>query len=270
MATCNHTAFIRRGIIKMAYRGLAVAIALTCAACGGGGGGGESPAPAPAPTSPPQKTPIVFMLRGDSTDAGACSQTNDPHCINGRTSPTPAQLMQQDFDSLFGAGKVMVVDAAAGGSKLQDDLNGTAPYVVPLATSLAGSDADIVATNSEINDLFSTETPDQYAVYLQQYIQTVHAAGKLPVLLEPNPVCANTASITPYTQQQFLAQMRSIAAAQSITLAMTFDAFSQVGPTPIGSDCIHPTYTGYVFKESQYIKTLQPLLQGMLVARGLL
>jgi hypothetical protein len=170
---------------------------------------------------------------------------------------------------MFGTGKVIVEDGSVPGSKLQDDVTGTVTFDVPLATALSTADADIVATNSEINDLATGEAPATYNAYLEQWVQTVRASAKLPLLIEPNPVCTTFQSTT-YTQQQFLAMIRSLAAAESVTLLTGYDAFTQVNPTPIGSDCIHPTYAGYVFKESQYIKTLAPLIQGILSARGLL
>jgi lysophospholipase L1-like esterase len=163
---------------------------------------------------------------------------------------------------------VLVEDESVPGTKLQDDLSPNTTSANPLATHLASSDADIVATNSEINDYFSSESSGDYAVLLQQWVQTVRAANKTPLLIEPNPVCRAAASA--YTQQDFVAQMRAQGAALGVPVIPMFDAFSQLNPQPIGPDCIHPTSVGYVFKESQLIAALAPLIQQMLAQRGML
>ncbi|KVT68935.1 SGNH/GDSL hydrolase family protein [Burkholderia ubonensis] len=256
------------------------ALALSLCACGGGGDNTPSSpttsgsAPAPASAAKP-KTHIAIYVDGDSTNWGenpdsptrqAAPSTGHP--VTGRAIPSPAQLLQADFDEALGAGVVTVIDGSIPGSTLSADLQGTAPVSTPLSTRLAQlpTPADIVITNSEINDQYVLRTtPDQYRSWLEQWVQTVKAAGAVPILEEPNPICRPgfDTSMT----DEFVVTMRQFAATQGIAVLPTYDAF-KLYPVwnlkLISSDCVHPDDAGYAFKESNYFPSLLPVVKEML------
>lgn len=236
------------------------------------GGGGSSPAPvaAAAPAKQAVQLPIKVAWRGDSTDWGVCTALPPTY----RCSPTPAQLAQADFDKALGAGVVLVVDQSAPGSTLKQDLTGTGEFAAtaygtgqPLATVLAGvdQDASIVVTNSEINDqLVEQDTPDAYQTDMQNWITTVQAAGKTPVILEPNPV-APTALNAPSDDGSwinalaYVAAEHTAAAMYGVAVAPLYNAFIDVPQwnlVYIGPDGVHPNAAGYAYKEQQYFPTL--------------
>lgn len=264
---------------------LVAAMLSACAGCGGGGGGGPSdstpsgtaPASPPVASAPPAAAPpalkktFVVMIRGDSTNYGShpgdtCDGAPNQTCDN------PAALMQTDFDILFGKGVVQVVNRAEPGSTLEDDLNGTGPYTAgTLASELSTSNADIVLTNAELNDATYATPIGQYQANLEQWVAIVRAAGKTPVIEEPNPTCmtgygsigANGARTTdqPYIDAQHAASL-----AVNVTVLPVTDAFlAQTGwQALLQADCEHPADTGYEFKEGQYMKNLYPIVAAML------
>jgi lysophospholipase L1-like esterase len=91
-------------------------------------------------------------------------------------------MLQQEF------GDVTVENRSVSATTLRDALTGANGYGAPLAAYLATSNASWVLENYGINDL-RTETPDSYRALLVQFIETVRATGKIPVLEEPNPLC---------------------------------------------------------------------------------
>ncbi|KVN30688.1 hypothetical protein WJ63_07860 [Burkholderia pyrrocinia] len=230
--------------------------------------------PTPASAARP-KTHIVIYADGDSTNWGenpdsptlqAAPSSGQP--LTRRAIQSPAQLLQADFDKALGAGVVTVIDGSIPGSTLPADLQGTAPVPTPLATRLAQlpTPADIVITNSQINDQYLLRaTPDQYRSWLQQWVQTVKAAGAVPVLEEPNPICRPGFDIS--MTDEFVATMRQFAATQGLTVLPTYDAF-KLYPVwnlkLISSDCVHPDDAGYAFKEANHFPTLLPVAKEML------
>ncbi|WGS43715.1 SGNH/GDSL hydrolase family protein [Burkholderia sp. JSH-S8] len=268
--------------MKNRITALAAGTALVFSLCACGGGGDNAPSspttsgsvPAPASAAKP-KTHIVIYAGGDSTNSGenpdsSTRQTapSTGHPVIGRAIRSPAQLLQADFDKTLGAGVVTVIDGSIPGSTLAADLQGTAPVPTPLATRLAQlpTPADIVITNSQINDQYLLrETPDQYRSWLQQWAQTVKAAGAVPVLEEPNPICRPEFDI-PITDE-FVATMRAFAATQGLTVLPTYDAFKLYPAWNlklISSDCVHPDDAGYAFKESNYFPSLLPVAKEIL------
>lgn len=261
--------------MKTYLTALAAGAALVCtlSACGGGGSSGSptQAATAAAPAAPvtpvapvtPAKKHIVIFLDGDSTNWGV-----DTDYPSQRTANTPAMRMQADFDAAL-PGQVTVIDGTISGSSLSHDLQSGWPVTVPLATRLAqlATPADIVITNSEINDQYTlSETPDQYAAWLQQWIATVRAANAAPVFEQPNPVCrepgANIAE-----SDLFVDTMGATAAAAGVSVLPLYAAFKSYPnwcTALLDSDAIHPSDAGYAFKESQYFAALFPLVKKMM------
>lgn len=221
--------------------------------------------PVNAPGSP--KTHVTVMIRGDSTNYGSHPGVNCG-AVPGQTCANPAALMQTDFDILFGQGVVTVIDRAEPGSTLADDLNGNLPYgeLGPLASELSKQYADIVITNSEIND-YTHSTPQQYQANLTQWVDTVRAAGMLPIVQEPNPVCLTLPSGTSARDDsQYLDSMHTVSLLDNVTVLPVYNPYlAQPGwMTTLQADCVHPQDSGYEFKEGRYMANLAPIIKAML------
>lgn len=284
---------------------MSLGCAATLSACGGGGGGGDNsqsasssaqqssgsakqPAgsdtttcknvidsngntfcvPINLPSAP--KTHITVMIRGDSTNYGSHPGMNCGS-VPAQTCANPTALMQADFDILFGPGVVTVVDRAEPGSTLADDLNGNMPYgeLGPLARELSQQYADIVITNSEIND-YTHATPQQYQANLTQWVDTVRAAGMLPIVEESNPVCLTRPSGTvARDDSQYLDAMHSVSLLDNVTVLPVYSSYlAQTNwPTTLQADCVHPQDSGYEFKEGQYMRNLYPIVKTLLASR---
>ncbi|NPT59120.1 SGNH/GDSL hydrolase family protein [Paraburkholderia elongata] len=266
---------------------LAAVLAINLAGCGGGGGSGT-----PTPTSttaagpaPAHKTHATIYLDEDSTGYGADIDSPNKvqypgigNGIAGRVDPSPAQMMQADFDAALGAGVVTVIDGSIPGGTLMHSLQGLAPDTAPLATRLAQltTPADIVITNSEINDQYVLgENVSTYITWMQQWISTVTAAGAVPVYAEPNPICRSDMNLAdPQTGTNAL-----VAAADQLFGASGYTALPNLAnfenyttpPNPqpwniafMSSDCVHPNDAGYAFKEKNYFAALLPVVRKML------
>ncbi len=178
--------------------------------------------------------------------------------------------MQTDFDAALGAGVVTVIDGATPGATFQADLQATGVVAQSISARLGSltTPADLVLSNFEINDQYVlAESPQTYASWEQQWVQTVKAAGATPVLQEPNPICEPGFNI-PVTDE-FVAQTRQLASTQGITLLPTYDAFKlyplwNLTTGLMSSDCVHPNETGYAFKEAHYFPVLLPVVRKLL------
>jgi lysophospholipase L1-like esterase len=281
---------------------LASILAASLAACGGGGG---EPATAPAPQQPQTKTGttatpqtcvalntsggikchVTIYLAGDSTMWGVDADYTDnqqqaPGVNNGvvgRAHKSPAQLLQADMDATFGEGVVGVIDGSIPGSTFPSDLNGTAPSLAPLASRLAALPvhADIVITNSEINDQYvARESVSTYTAYAQQWVQTVQAYGAIPVYAEPNPITRNPQLMTYFTDPTYGTNALVPAAGQVFTnaggyvlpnLSQWENYTAPPNPSPwniiwLSSDGVHPNDAGYADKEKNYFPALKPIV----------
>jgi lysophospholipase L1-like esterase len=236
--------------------GMTLACTFTLSACGGGGGG-SAPSPQVAPAaSSSAKTHVTIYLDGDSTNHGV-----DADYPSGMTPNTPAARMQADFDAAL-PGQVTVIDGSISGNALPYDLQTGGPVTVPLVTRLAQLPvhADIVITNSEINDQYTLfETADQYSSWMKQWIDSVRSYNSMPIIEQPNPVCSVGSNIP--VSDQFVDIMDSIAAESGVYVLPVYSAFKAQPNwcgTLLGKDGIHPSDAGYAFKESQYFAALLP------------
>jgi lysophospholipase L1-like esterase len=244
-------------------------------ACGGGGGG-SAPAASAKEVAPIPLTHVTVYLDQDSTGWGVNPNNTSNmqqapgvgNGIVGRANPSPAQLMQADFDKALGVGVVTVIDGSIPGATIQSDLNGTAPSIAPLATRLAqlGISDVVVIPNFEINDQYVLkESPQTYAAWEQQLAQTIKAAGDIAVFAEPNPICEPGFDIP--TTDEFVAQTRQLATTQGITLLPTYDVYKLYplwNTTLQSDDCVHPNDAGYAFKEANYFPALLPVIKAKL------
>jgi lysophospholipase L1-like esterase len=228
----------------------------------GGGGGGSAPASTTAAATPAVPTkPLVIAWFGDSIDRG-CSDPANPTC-----SPTwayaPALLLQADFNRHPEVGPVVVLDLAVPGSTFDDQVNGTAPATQTLASILATVKPDMVVSNSGVNDQYvEGEQPPQYAASELGFVSVVRAAGSLPVIIEPTPICRSDANNALWTQ--FVQTEDATAAADGypvIKLAAAWAADPNWCSDYIGADFVHPTAAGYQFREATIFPQLLALVK---------
>lgn len=217
-------------------------------ACGGGGGG------APATTSKaitPAPTPreIVIDANGDSTIYGLQIFNGAP-----RQSPNNAPvLLQADL----GDG-VAVINHGVPGSQAKQAIAGTEPYYsTPLAGWIGADGAQIVIGNWAINDSVGSTT-NEYAAALTEFVQAVRAAGKTPILEEPNPVC----DISHSNLDAYVSIMRTVAQQQNVPLIHQYDYVkSLTNWQAMLSDCVHPTDALYALKAQREADIIGPIVE---------
>lgn len=81
---------------------------------------------------------------------------------------------------------ITTVNDGVSATTANENLEGLAPFTSPLATRLAIDPSQIVVVNYAINDS-AYDTLDEYEQNLYDWVRAVRAAGKVPVLEEPNP-----------------------------------------------------------------------------------
>lgn len=249
------TALNKNKAMKMAYKGITASLlgllVMACAACGGGGGGGSSPSPQ-AQTAQASK-PVLIDAEGDSTmfgyEAGIATEptpNNAPAVLQG--------LMQGRFGNT-----VTVVDSGSNGATVDMSLKGYAAYTAPFQQRLAAIPAQIVLSNYGINDA-RLRTTAQYQDDLASWIGIVRAAGKTPVLEEPNPVCdPDYANLDAY-----VGIMRNVAQQQGVLLITQYDYIKSL-PNWQGmlTDCKHPNDALYAVKAQREYSALAPLVSSL-------
>lgn len=244
-----------RGII-VSFLGMFV---MACSGCGGGGGGSSA---SPVDTSMPPK-PVAITAEGDSTMMGL--QRVDGAYVT-TTNSAPA-ILQAKLQASLGS-SVTVENHGIGGTTICQRINGTAPYTLTLAQELSTDQSKIVLGNWLINDSSdqSTETPTQYQQCWEQFVDTVRAAGKIPLIEEPNPVIGSVFSASDPTVYQnfpnYLSIMRSVAQAKGVTLIAQYD-YIQTVPNWQGmlTDGVHPSDALYTIKAQREYEVLQPIVK---------
>jgi len=209
---------------------------------------------------------VVIDWRGDSTFWGAVVISDG---APARYPQSPAQRMQIAMNEKFGPGKVTIVDHSAPGSTLETDLNGTglsAEYgnTLPLAAELSKGNANIVITNSQINDAFVGNTVRTFSSNLKRWIRTVQASGKIPVIAEPNPICFR---ISIANSRRYVSAENATARRNEVAVLPLYDAFLNLPAwqtASMASDCIHPNAAGYAFKQQHYFASLEPIVARLL------
>jgi len=227
------------------FTGAAFALALLA----GCGGGAEPQANTSSQAAIRLQAAIVIDAEGDSTMYGL-------ETVNGQfvqsASPPPV-LVQARLRELFGAG-VSVNAYGSPGANLRFELQGTDNYATPLRDRLAVSHAQIVIENFGINDAFLPSA--QYRSNLIQFVDTVRASGKLPVLEEPNPVCDGHATL-----DELVGILNEVAREKAVPLVKQYDAIKAL-PAWQGllTDCVHPGDALYAFKAAREAQVLEQVL----------
>lgn len=217
-------------------------------ACGGGGSGGSSPAQEPAHKA------ATIDAEGDSTMAGY-------EMIDGQfvriANSVPVQV-QAILREQFGP-TVTVENNGVASSTTFSSLNGLAPNTVPFAQRIAADPAQVVLTNYALNDM-GARTLEEYASDLAVWIGAVRAAGKTPVLEEPNPVCNENSALL----DTFVNQMRLVAQQQGVTLIAQYD-YIKLLPNwqAMMTDCVHPGDALYAIKAQREAAILAQLVASL-------
>lgn len=228
---------------------LAGMLVMACSGCGGGGGGSSpstattpAPASAPAPASTPAvKKTITLEGQGDSTMWGAVGMM--------------LYTMGQDLG-------IPYVNDGIGFATIRDSL--TAPnirYSTTFDERIAKG--DIILENYGINDVRNYDVAS-FANDLRTWVNRVRAAGKVPVIEQPNPICLDfqpgaIAGVAANAQAA-----REVANEMNVLLIDQFDWISAMPNWQSKlADCVHPTIEMYQMKGHHEADILRPLVEAM-------
>jgi lysophospholipase L1-like esterase len=208
----------------------------------------------PATQVKPQAQPISVSIdmEGDSTVYGdewtGAQYIQTPNNV-------PVEL-QADLQSTLGPTVTVENNGHPGASVLNDVDGWGANYTTPLATRLATDPSKIVTGTFGINDA-TNFTVDEYGEGLIEFINIVRQAGKIPVLIEPNPTCGTAAP----KLAQYVSTMDSVAAGQNVLLVKQW-AYIQTLPDwqSFLLDCTHPNDGLYALEASRDAAALAPLV----------
>jgi len=179
----------------------------------------SAPVSASAPASASQPAPEVDVeidVYGDDAMMGLTAMNMGMPTMAQTTEPQGAQTLLR---AQFGNG-ITINNHATGGTasmlvNMMAGMDGGGP---PFIQRIATSKAVIVLDNHAINDdLMQSLGP--YADALVQWIQDVRAAGKVPVLEEPNPVCDDN---HPHLDN-YVATIDNIALAYNVPVVKQYD-----------------------------------------------
>jgi lysophospholipase L1-like esterase len=217
------------------------------AACGGGA---EQPAATTTQAASRLQTAIVIDAEGDSTMFGL-------ETINGQfvqSAAPPPVLVQSGLRELFGPA-VTVNGYGSPGANLRFELRGTDNYATPLRERLALSRAQIVIENFGINDAYLPA--EEYRSNLREFVDTVRASGKLPVLEEPNPVCTGHENL-----DQLVGILNEVAREKVVPLVKQYDAVKALPNwQAMVPDCVHPGDALYAFKAAREAQVLAQVIR---------
>lgn len=231
---------------------------MTALAGCGGGDGGTGVQPSPQVAKPPAKTTVLIEAYGDSTMRGT-----QP---DGSVVPNPAPAvmqaaLQQNYDDRY---TITVSNQGVPGTISLQLLNGSDGQHLPWAQTLANSAANIMLWNFGINDSNYRigETHAEYRNAMTTFVRTAKAAGKIPVLEEPNPICRSTQDSA--NLDDFVAIMRDIAATEGATLITQYDAIKAMPNwQAMLVDCVHPNQALYTIKGQREANVVGPLLSAV-------
>lgn len=111
--------------------------------------------------------------------------------IMGRAQQSETDQSQSLLQAMLGDTAIFIANYATGGtsSSLKNEMLGMDGSGALFVDRIKTSAASVVLDNHAINDALGGESLADYRQYLAQWIAAVRAAGKTPVLEEPNPVC---------------------------------------------------------------------------------
>jgi lysophospholipase L1-like esterase len=195
---------------------------------------------------------IAIDAEGDSTMFGL-------ETVNGQfvqAASSPPVLAQARLRELFGPG-VTVNGYGSPGANLRFELQGTDNYATPLRDRLALSRARIVIENFGINDAYLPA--EEYRANLRQFVDTVRASGKLPVLEEPNPVCVGHEDL-----DRLVGILNEVAREKAVPLVKQYDAIKALPNwQAMLTDCVHPGDALYAVKGAREAEALAQVIRDL-------
>jgi lysophospholipase L1-like esterase len=180
---------------------------------------------------------ILIEQYGDSTTAGLTT-------IDGKVQVAPMSGVDQIYLKLnnrFGA-QAAIANKGISQTCAINLLDGDAT-TPKWAERVKESKASIVTFNYGLNQC--DRTAEQFVGDLQQLVDITLAAGKQPVLIEPNPSTKREHAIL----DQYVGAMNLVAEQRKIPIIQHFKIWNQL-PDWQGmlSDGVHPNALGYAFK----------------------
>jgi lysophospholipase L1-like esterase len=189
-------------------------------------------------------------------------KVNGQYVITNNSAPV---MLQQYLQAALGS-SVTVKNYAIGGTTVCQRVNGVSPYKAPLSADLSADPSQIVIGNWAINDSSdqSTESPTQYQQCWEQFVDVVRAAGKTPMMEEPNPVVGATFSPTdPAVYQNlpnYLSIMRAVAQSKGVSLVQQYDYIQTLPGWPtMLTDGVHPGDALYAIKAQRELSAVEPI-----------
>jgi hypothetical protein len=198
---------------------------------------------------------VLIEVHGDDAMFGMTSMMGFP---TAQTEPNDSQAILR---AQFGDG-ITLQNLATGGtsSTLVNEMAGLDGMGAPFAQRILASKANIVLDNHAINDdLVQSLAP--YSDALVAWISAVRAAGKTPILEEPNPVCDGN---HPYLDN-YVSVMDSVAAQYNVPVV---PQYQQILALP--NWCSHFTAGFYpdayiqALKAQNQATALAPLVQSLI------
>lgn len=248
---CRDNNKVREAMARGVFASFLGMFVMACSGCGGGGGGGTSSTAAQA-ASQSAPTQVIINAQGDST---MWSATRLSDGTIARTNPQVTQMMQANLQQALGSGyTVTVINSGVQRAQACMRINGTGVYTTTLATDLASIPAQYVLENFGINDsnvVVGPETPTQFQQCLEQFVDTVRAAGKTPILEEPNPIAPSSVDPVVYASvlPSYVAVINAVAAEKGVPLIQQFQPIQQIqGWQSMLSDGVHPSPSLYAVK----------------------
>jgi lysophospholipase L1-like esterase len=227
----------------------AAAVLVLLAACGGGS---EPPAASASLAASHLQAAVIIDAEGDSTMYGL--ETVDGRFVQA-SSPPPV-LVQTRLRELFGPA-VTVNGYGSPGANLRFELRGTDNYATPLRARLALSRAQIVIENFGINDAYLPI--EEYRNNLREFVDTVRAGGKLPVLEEPNPVCTGHENL-----DALVGILNEVAREKAVPLVKQYDAIKALPDwQAMLPDCVHPGDALYAVKAAREAEVLAQVIRAL-------
>lgn len=180
------------------------------------------------------------------------------YTFNPQSEPAETQaILQAQFGST-----VTIDNRAEGGtaSTLLNMMAGVDGGGPPFAPRIKSSQAQIVLDSHAVNDDLS-QSLGPYSDALAAWVQAVRAAGKIPVLEEPNPVCDDD---HPYLQN-YVSVMDNIAVAYNVPLVKQYDYILSLPnwQSHLGA-CFYPDDWLYAIKAQREAAVLAPLVQSLI------
>jgi len=162
---------------------------------------------------------VLIEIHGDDAMYGAMPPT---FFFNPQSEPADTQAILRDHLS---TDQVTVSNLAEGGlvSTILNLMAGVDGGGAPYAQRVLTSKAQIVLASYGVNDDLSQSTAP-YADALVAFVLATRAAGKIPVLEEPGPVCDDQ---HPYLQN-YAAVMDSVAQEYSVPIVAQYSDLSAI------------------------------------------